>query len=307
MDFDLNKYVSSFDVVRTQERLESTINNNEWERKIARELFDIVTSTHDGVVIIIGPNGAGKSTLSARLYEKLKSRNEQSNASLQANPIYFKGEFAELIEEEPRWFFDRITDRKCTLVLEAHPDRLIYNDLTDFFPKPVFVVERPFLRDDLVDEILETAFDFPNNIRPQITETVAGSISSLKSIIDETGRLQSINNRVQKQQLVYLETDWQKFARRDVENYMTYHIGGNTLQNIAITGDSTSIPNEHIKILIRMGLLKLENDRVRLRSIPWADAIKRYHEEKQLGSNTKLGDYVLTGDYFPFRFGKYPS
>ncbi|PIR55263.1 hypothetical protein COU74_02575 [Candidatus Peregrinibacteria bacterium CG10_big_fil_rev_8_21_14_0_10_36_19] len=299
MVLELDKYVDDFDYQEVAISISRVLDANAIEVALMAEVIEAIQSTRNGVVLIVGPYGSGKTVLSLKVARVFNAAQyKRSNPVLpppeSESPVLRVGEFSDLTGTN---FFQEAIDKGFTILGETHPYFLMDPRFMKLLPQNVKVIERPFLTDEQVQEVLSEAFRLPDSMRRQIADTIAGAPASFSGLsaallADQVDKKIAAEEGYTIPPVGSIEIMWGNFVKNSATNYSPKHQCGQLLRRIALSEDGVPTSEEHIEMLNRMGLLKLDGGRAKLRSHAWTDKIRA----------EKRNAVLPEGGYLPIKF-----
>ncbi|MFA6024373.1 MAG: hypothetical protein WC777_04130 [Candidatus Gracilibacteria bacterium] len=250
----LDGLVRTFDWKASFPRVVDILRLDPAEQEREAHLQTLISDLRQKIIVIVGPYGAGKSVLSSKM----------------VGPHVVKvGEFAGYLRKNP-YFFDLDIFKGKTLVCEAHPVFLMldYRGALGIDP---YLIERPFLADDLVGEILREGMKVPFEMVPSFVELIAGSTESIFRLGHRLSSTRfSLDYDEQEhglsQGLVSSLRIDSNFIPKSVANYDTQHKAGAFLRRVHFGEATPEEIAEHLPLMVRMGFVVENDSGVRLRS-----------------------------------------
>lgn len=300
MSFDPDKYISVFDAVEVERTVVSVLRNDEGELRLRRELAELIADCRDEIILVVGPYGAGKSTLCQDVALTMGGRVADFSSSILPERSHSRSVLA-IDDINFKWlktpgYVDSVLERDWTILGEIHPlEKLKYEPSL-----PVEYFKRPFLKDDLVEKVLRTAYGFPPEIMSTALSVFSGMTHLFFSFNKEISNLQRMKQKYSDLKFERFYISWSNFQDRCARNYMTrFNFAGGLIHRLVLD-DDLSDHEEDLALLSELGILERREGVFVLRSDLWKEALLNYHSGDYPSKSED--DLPYCRDHDPFQF-----
>lgn len=270
MDFNLQRFLEEHNCSKTQKCMSEIIAADSEEIAIKQKLSDLMDENRAKIILVVGPYGSGKSTM---CFQACKERHGGELINVKelnsCKEFVYLGEFGDKLKRNPR-LFEESLDRGVPVVAETHPYFLMPEFIERYNLTGAHVVEKPNLRDQLVNKILLEAFGLPEKHIREIEGLVGGSLRTLVLF----------NNTI-RFSMGYGETHI-KFLYDNIENtYLNYEAKtdfGLILEKIGFSEELSEEDKIGLEIALKMRLVVMEEEKPMIRSLYWRDKYRDLDE-----------------------------
>lgn len=220
------------------------------ETALAREaLAEAIAETRSGLILVVGPYGAGKTKLTIPYQDE--------------EEINYLGE---MVDNTARVNNELKKSGGRILLAEGHPSHLMGEWFTGKIEGDVRIVEKPFFSDASMREILQGAFDLPDEVTTSMVEMAGGCLDFPERLRWAFGSHQYALSRGEHDSRINL--DWENLTYASGMNYFEPIPASRLL--LATQGVPPSIDLENFEddllVLQRMGLLQGDGKNLVIRS-----------------------------------------